>query len=69
MSDNAIIAPDWVTDQWLNTQEPMQPGDLRGKVIMLHAFQMLCPGCVSHALPQAQKAWEMFSPDDLMVVG
>ena len=22
-----------------------------GRVVVLHAFQMLCPGCVQHALP------------------
>ena len=30
---------------------------------------MLCPGCVSHGLPQAQRARDAFSPKDLAVVG
>lgn len=63
------IAPEWTIEQWLNTPEHYGLSDFRGKVVMLHAFQMLCPGCVSHALPQAQRAWKMFSRDDLMVIG
>jgi len=33
---------------------------LLGRVVMLHAFQMLSPGCVSHGLPQASRVREMF---------
>ena len=33
--------------EWLNS-EPLAPKDLVGRN---HAFQMLCPGCVSHGLP------------------
>ncbi len=36
---------------------------------MLHAFQMLCPACVTHGIPQARKAHEMFGADGLCVVG
>ncbi len=36
---------------------------------MLHAFQMLCPGCVSHALPQATKIGETFPEADVAVIG
>jgi len=42
---------------------------LRGKVVALHAFQMLCPGCVQHGLPQAQRIHAAFDPDDVAVVG
>jgi len=42
---------------------------LRGKVIALHAFQMLCPGCVQHGLPQAQRIHAAFEPEDVAVVG
>jgi hypothetical protein len=30
---------------------------------------MLCPGCVSHGLPQAVRAREAFSQDELAVIG
>ena len=37
---------------------------------MLHAFQMLCPGCVANAIPQARKLNEIArSIDDLVVLG
>lgn len=48
-------APEWITSEWLNTPEPLGLASLRGKVVVLHAFQMLCPACVSQALPQAQQ--------------
>ena len=28
---------------------------VNGKVVAVYAFQMLCPGCVSHAMAQAKK--------------
>ena len=43
--------------------------DLKGKVVALHTFQMLCPGCVSHGLPQAAKLAHFFQQDDLVVIG
>lgn len=30
---------------------------------------MLCPGCVSHSLPQAMKVAQTFSSDDVAVIG
>ncbi|MCB2019795.1 MAG: redoxin domain-containing protein [Rhizobacter sp.] len=62
-------APPLVVQQWLNTEAPITLDALRGRVVMLHAFQMLCPGCVSHGLPQAAKAHEMFRRSDLAVIG
>jgi peroxiredoxin len=48
-------APELVTSRWFNTPKPLTLASLRGKVVILHAFQMLCPGCVAHGTPQAQK--------------
>ena len=36
---------------------------------MLIAFQMLCPGCVASALPQAQRVAGTFSSSDVAVIG
>ena len=36
---------------------------------MLHAFQMLCPGCVSRALPQAQRVADAFADLPVTVIG
>ena len=62
-------APEWQTTQWLNTPQPLSLAALRGRPIMVTAFQMLCPSCVSHSLPQAQKVRAMFREEDLAVIG
>lgn len=55
--------------EWLNTPTPLDLDQLRGRVVMIEAFQMLCPGCVSQALPQAQRIAQLFGPKGLVVVG
>ena len=62
-------APELITSQWFNTEEPVTLAGLRGRVILIEAFQMLCPGCVSHALPQAQTIHKTFKPEDVAVIG
>lgn len=34
-------ALEWETDGWLNTERPLSVATLKGKVIVLYAFQML----------------------------
>ncbi len=63
------VAPEWITSEWLNTPEPLSLAKLRGRVILLHAFQMLCPGCVARGIPQAQRAAEIFQATPLVVLG
>lgn len=65
----ASPAPAWHVTRWFNTGHPITLADLRGKVVVLHAFQMLCPGCVLHGLPQAQRVQATFRDDDVAVVG
>ena len=36
--------------------------------MVIEAFQMLCPGCVSHGLPQAMRIQHVFG-DDVTVLG
>lgn len=62
-------APELIVSDWLNAEAPLSLADLRGRVVLIEAFQMLCPGCVSHALPQAQRAAEAFDPASLAVIG
>lgn len=62
-------APQWETEHWLNADMPISLSDLRGRVVMVHAFQMLCPACVSHGIPQAKRVAELFSGEPLTVVG
>ena len=64
-----VAAPPLRVASWLNTDHPLVLDSLRGRVIVLHAFQMLCPGCVSHGLPQAQRVQDSFSPDEVTVIG
>lgn len=62
-------APEWRTVRWFNADKPVALADLRGRVVVLHAFQMLCPGCVAHGLPQAQRVAEAFADKPVTVIG
>lgn len=62
-------APDWTIAHWLNTPAPITLESLRGRAVLAIAFQMLCPGCVSQGLPQAQRARATFRESDLAVIG
>ena len=62
-------APEIAADRWLNTPTALPLSSLRGRIVVLHAFQMLCPGCVLHGVPQAQRLHERFNAADLRVVG
>jgi peroxiredoxin len=62
-------APEWQVAQWLNTDTPITMASLRGRVVVLHAFQMLCPACATHGLPQAKKMRQLFDADQVAVIG
>ena len=62
-------APELITERWFNTQGPVTLTGLRGRPVLLHTFQMLCPGCVTQAIPQAQRIAEMLRETDLVVIG
>jgi peroxiredoxin len=63
-------APPWTTREWFNSGgRAVQLADLRGKVVVLHAFQMLCPACVSPGLPQAQRIHARFASLGVVVIG
>ncbi|MGJ8670130.1 MAG: peroxiredoxin family protein [Oceanococcus sp.] len=62
-------APDWQVQKWFNTAVPLSLEKLRGRVVVLHAFQMLCPGCVQHGLPQAVRIHQHFAAEQVQVVG
>lgn len=69
MTTQTRPAPPWQVDRWFNTSEAISLESLRGKVIVLEAFQMLCPGCVSHGLPQAARVHATFPDDQVAVIG
>lgn len=54
---------------WLNTDKPFSLPSLRGRVVVVTVFQMLCPGCAQFSLPQARDLHLAFARDDLVVIG
>jgi len=59
----------WQVEQWLNSAEPVTLTALRGRVVYVLAFQMLCPGCATEALPQASRVRQSFAEHDVAVIG
>ncbi|AWN51059.1 TlpA disulfide reductase family protein [Methylobacterium sp. 17Sr1-1] len=64
------LAPELEVSRWFNAPTPLTLADLRGKVVVLHAFQMLCPGCVAHGTLQAEKLHRLVARGgDVVVIG
>ena len=63
------LAPPLDTTAWLNSTKPLTLAELKGKVVVIHAFQMLCPGCVMHGMPQASAIYELYQHQDVQVIG
>jgi len=61
--------PEIIAADWLNTPEPLSLAAMRGRIIVIEAFQMLCPGCVQHGLPLAKLVQKTFPADAVQVVG
>ena len=61
-------APELAVSRWFNTGANPTLADLRGEVVVIEAFQMLCPGCVSHGLPQAKRIQQVFG-DAVVLLG
>ena len=55
--------------QWFNTDSAITPEQLKGRVVIVGAFQMLCPGCVAHSIPQLKKLHELSRDLSLTVIG
>jgi hypothetical protein len=62
-------APELLVQTWFNTDRPLLVSGLRGKVVVLAAFQVLCPHSIAAAVPQAQRIYEIFEPKDVAVIG
>jgi peroxiredoxin len=62
-------APELSISTWINSHAPITLAELKGRVVVIHAFQMLCPGCVSHGLPQASAIHAAFPESELAVIG
>ena len=55
--------------QWFNTDSAITLEQLKGRVVVVGAFQMLCPGCVTHSIPQLKKLHELSKDLPLTVIG
>jgi thiol-disulfide isomerase/thioredoxin len=69
MSQTIQGAPELAVSQWFNTSTPLSLSGLRGRPIFLHSFQLLCPGCVSDAIPQVRRIEKLFGHTDLQIIG
>lgn len=63
-----LLAPEVDVTQWVNS-EPLTLESLRGRVVLVEAFQMLCPACVTHSIPQAQRVRKLYPTDQVAVIG
>ncbi len=61
-------APELDAERWFNSA-PLSLALLRGRVVAIGAFQMLCPGCVAESLPQMRRIHETFAPEAVAVIG
>ena len=66
---NPETPPELTVSRWFNSKEPITLASLKGRVVVLTAFQLLCPGCVEHGLPQAKRLRQRFNPEQVAVIG
>jgi hypothetical protein len=66
---DSIYAPELLVQTWFNTDRPLLLSALRGRVVVLAAFQVLCPNSIAGAVPQAKRIYETFEPKDVAVIG
>jgi hypothetical protein len=69
MTTTAPYAPELLVHSWFNTDRPLLLSGLRGRVVALCAFQVLCPNSIASGIPQAQRIHETFAPSDVAVIG
>lgn len=61
--------PELTATRWFNAEGPIKLADLKGKVVVVAAFQTHCAGCIKHGLPQAARLFGNFSDDEVAVIG
>ena len=66
---NPETPPELSVTRWFNSKEPVTLTGLKGRVVVLTAFQLLCPGCIEHGLPQAKRLRQRFNPEQVAVIG
>lgn len=61
-------APPFELQRWLQG-EPIDPAGDSGKVILAEVFQVNCPGCFVHALPEVLELHRRYADQGLAVIG
>ncbi|MFA5950284.1 MAG: redoxin domain-containing protein [Hyphomicrobium sp.] len=61
--------PELDAAKWVNVEEPVTLKGLMGKVVVMAAFQLNCPGSMKHGLPQAARLAGAFNDDEVVVIG
>jgi hypothetical protein len=64
----ALIQIELQVSRWLQAPVEFSLSHLLGKVVVIHTFQMLCPGCVLQSIPQAARLAALEIPE-LAIVG
>lgn len=60
---------EWSVSKWFNSEKSIALEQLKGRVVVVGAFQMLCPGCVAHSIPQLKKLHDLSKNIPLTVIG
>lgn len=71
MNTDAIIgkpAPDIQVDTWVQGG-PLNFSTLAGSVVLVEVFQVNCPGCFVHALPEVLQLHQRYHDQGLTVIG
>lgn len=64
----ARAAPEWAVSEWING-DPGRLADHRDRVVLLHFFQLWCPGCNRFSIPLFHRWEEKYGArDDVLIV-
>ena len=55
--------------KWLNASSDFSLEEYKGKMVIVYAFQMLCPACVVQSIPQANKVHQLIQKDNAKIIG
>lgn len=61
--------PELSVAAWFNADPATTLNSLKGKVVVLAAFQQHCAGSLQHGVPQAARLAANFSDDEVVVIG
>lgn len=66
---NPESPPEITAGRWFNADTPPTLASLRGKVVVMGAFQIACPGSTRHLVPQLARLEAQFNDDEVAVIG